>query len=85
MYTENITLGGVGYRLLIPLLLGLVYAYIYLRKGNLFVLVMLHGTYNLIENIAFDCWYYVAYGICWLLVLGYVGYCYRRPDEEVKR
>lgn len=82
---EIITLGGVIYRVLIPFLLGLVYAYIFLRNGNLFVLVILHGTYNFIENIAFDGWYYVAYGICWLSVIGYVIYCYRRMKGRVKR
>lgn len=85
LYVENITVGGVVYRLLIPLLLGLVYAYIYLCNGNLFVLVILHGTYNLIENIAFGSWYYVAYGICWLLIMGYVVYCYRRTNSGNKK
>lgn len=82
--TENITLGGAIYRVLIPLLLGLVYACIFLCNGNLLVLVILHGTYNFIENIAFDSWYYVSYGICWLLVIGYVVYCYRRMKGKVK-
>lgn len=76
LYRDSITLGGSIYRLLIPFLLGGVYAYIYLRNGNIFILVVLHGTYNLIENIAFDSWYYVAYGIYWLLMIGYVIYSY---------
>lgn len=82
MYTANITFGGVAYRLLIPLLLGVAYAYIYLCNENLFVLVVLHGTYNLIECIAFDCWYYVAYGISWLLMIGYAVWCYKRKKRE---
>lgn len=84
MNTDNITFGGIIYRLLIPLLLGLVYAHIYLCNGNLFILIILHGTYNLIECIAFDGWYYVAYGICWLLVIGYAVWCYRKKDGEEK-
>ncbi len=83
MYTDNITFGGVVYRLLMPLLLGLVYAHIYLCNRNLFVLVILHGTYNLIECIAFDSWYYVAYGIGWLLMIGYAVWCYRRKKRSV--
>lgn len=78
VYTETITLGGVLYRLLIPLILGLVYAHIYLCNGNLFVVIVLHGTYNLIENIAFEHWYYVAYGICLLLMFVYVVFCYKK-------
>lgn len=77
MYTENITFGGIVYRLLIPLLMGLVYAHIYLCNGNLFVLVLLHGSYNLIDSVTFDSWYYVSYGIYWLLILIYSIYCYR--------
>lgn len=72
MHTSELTLGGILYRLLIPLLLGLVFAHIYLCNGNLFTVIILHGTYNLIESIAFDSWYYVAYGIAWLLMIGYV-------------
>lgn len=85
MYTENITFGGGAYRLLMPLLLGLVYAHIYLCNGNLFVLIILHGTYNLIECIAFDSWYYVAYGICWLLMIGYAVWCYKRKKRWKKK
>lgn len=81
MYNE-ITFGGVLYRLVIPLLMGLIYAHIYLCKGNLFVVVLLHGSYNLIENIAFDSWQYIAYGICWVLMLGYAFWCYKRKNTE---
>lgn len=77
MYTENITFGGVVYRLLIPLLMGLVYAHIYLCNGNLFILVLLHGSYNLIDSVTFNSWYYASYVICWLLMLVYSIYCYR--------
>lgn len=77
MYTENITFGGIVYRLLIPLLMGLVYSHIYLCNGNLFILVLLHGSYNLIDSVTFDSWYFVSYGICWLLMLVYSIYCYR--------
>ena len=77
MYTEIITFGGVVYRLLIPLLMGLVYAHIYLCNGNLFVLVLLHGSYNLIDSVTFDSWYYASYGLFWLLMLVYSIYCYR--------
>ena len=82
MYTESITFGGVAYRLLIPLLLGLVYAHIYLCNGNLFILVLLHGSYNLIDSVTFDSWYYVSYGICWLLMLVYSIYCYRTKKKQ---
>ena len=78
MYTENITFGGIVYRLLIPFLLGVVFAHIYLCNGNLLLLILLHGSYNMIENIAFDGWYYVSYGIGWILILGYSVYCYKR-------
>lgn len=81
MNTENITFVGLAYRLLIPLLLGMVFAHIYLYNGNMFVLVLLHGSYNLISDIAFDSWYYVSYGICWLLLLGYSVYCYKKKDQ----
>lgn len=83
IYTEVITFGGVVYRLLIPLLMGLVYAYIYMCNGNLFIIIVLHGSYDLIENIAFDSWYYVAYGICWLLMLGYSVYCYKKKKKHL--
>lgn len=86
MYTENITFGGVVYRLLIPLLMGLVYANIYLCNGNLFVLVLLHGSYNLIDSITIDSWYYVSYGTFWLLTLAYSIYCNRikaKSNKEV--
>ena len=77
MYTENITFGGGVYRLLIPLLMGVVYAHIYLCNGNLFVLVLLHGSYNLIDSVALGSWCYVSYVICWILMLVYSIYCYR--------
>jgi membrane protease YdiL (CAAX protease family) len=86
MYTEIITFGGVVYRLLIPLLMGLVYANIYLCNGNLFVLVLLHGSYNLIDSVTIDSWYYVSYGIFWLLMLAYSIYCNRikaKSNKEV--
>lgn len=76
MYTEGITFGGVVYRFLIPLLMGLLYAHIYLCNGNLFIVILLHGSYNLIDSVTFDSWYYVSYGICWLLMLIYSVYCY---------
>ncbi len=77
MYTENITFGGGVYRLLIPLLIGVVYAHIYLCNSNLFVLVLLHGSYNLIDSVAFGSWYYVSYVIYWLFMLAYSIYCYK--------
>lgn len=77
MYTENISFGGIAFRLLIPLLMGLVYAHIYLCNGNLFVLVLLHGSYNMIDSVTFDSWYYVSYGLFWLLMLVYSFCCYR--------
>lgn len=82
MYTESITFGGVAYRLLIPLLMGLVYAHIYLCNSNLFALVLLHGSYNLIDSVTFDSWYYISYGICWLLMLVYSYYCYRTKKKQ---
>lgn len=77
MYAENITFGGIVFRLLIPLLMGLVYAHIYLCNGNLFVLILLHGSYNLIDSVTFDSWYYVSYGFFWLFMLVYSLCCYR--------
>lgn len=77
MYTDSVTFGGVIYRLIIPLLMGLVFAHIYLCNGNLLILVLLHGTYNLIDSVTFDSWYYVSYVIFWLLMLAYSIYCYR--------
>lgn len=77
MYNESITFSGIIYRLLIPLLMGLVYAHIYLCNGNLFILVLLHGSYNLIDSVTFGSWYYVSYVIFWLLMLVYSIYCYR--------
>ena len=77
MYTANITFGGIAYRLIIPLLMGLVYAHIYLCNGNLFVLVLLHGSYNLIDSVTIDSWYYISYGLFWLLMLVYSICCYR--------
>ena len=77
MYTESITFGGVVYRLLLPLLMGLVFAHIYLCNGNLFVLVLLHGSYNLIDSVTFDSWYYVSYVLFWVLMILYSIYCYK--------
>lgn len=77
MYAESITFGGVVYRLLIPLLLGLVFTHLYLCNGNLFILVLLHGSYNLIDQVTFDSWCYVSYGLFWVLMLVYAGFCYK--------
>ena len=77
MYTESVTFGGVVYRLLIPLLMGLVFAHIYLCNRNLFILVLLHGSYNLIDSVTFDSWYYVSYVIYWLFILVYSWLCHR--------
>lgn len=85
MYTENLVFGGIVYRLLIPFLLGVVYAHIYLCNGNLFILIILHGSYDLIDSIAFDSWYYVSYGICWVLMIGYSVYCYIRKRNNSLR
>lgn len=82
LHTEDITVLSLGYRLLIPFLLGVVFAVIYLWKNNLFVLVMIHGVYDLIECVAFDKWYFVSYGIYWILILGYVCYCYRTRVQK---
>jgi membrane protease YdiL (CAAX protease family) len=82
LYTENITVLSLVYRLLIPFLLGLVFSAIYLLKNNLFVLIIIHGVYNLIECVAFDGWYFISYGIYWLMLLGYLIYCYRNRLQE---
>lgn len=82
MYAESLTPGGVVYRLLIPLLLGLVYAHIYLCNGNLFILVLLHGSYNLIDSVAFGSWYYVSYAVYWIFMLVYSIYCYRMKKKH---
>ena len=83
MYTESVTFGGVVYRLLIPLLMGLVFAHIYLCNRNLFILVLFHGSYNLIDSVTYDSWYYVSYVIYWLLMLVYSWFCYR--IKNIKR
>jgi membrane protease YdiL (CAAX protease family) len=82
LQAENITVLSLGYRLLIPFLLGLVFAAIYLLKNNLFVLIIIHGVYNLIECVAFDEWYFISYGIYWFMILGYLIYCYRTRLKE---
>lgn len=84
MYTEMITFGGVVYRLLIPLLMGLVFAHIYRCNSNLFVLVLLHGSYNLIDSVTIDSWYYVSYGIFWLLMLAYSICCYIKRKNQMR-
>lgn len=81
MYTESISLGGIVYRLLIPLLMGSVFAHIYLCNHNLFILVLLHGSYNLIDSVTFDSWYYVAYSIFWLFLVAYSIYCYSKKHQ----
>lgn len=83
LHTENITILSLGYRLLIPFLLGLVFAVIYLWKNNLFVLIIIHGVYDLIECVAFDGLYFISYGIYWLMILGYLVYCYRTRLQEL--
>lgn len=82
LHTENITMLSLGYRLLIPFLSGLVFAAIYLWKKNLFVLIIIHGVYDLIECVAFDRWYFISYGIYWLMISGYMFYCYRTRLQE---
>ncbi len=82
LHTENITIFSLGYRLLIPFLLGSVFTVIYLWKNNLFVLIIIHGVYDLIEYVAFDRWYFISYGIYWLMILGYMVYCYRTRLQE---
>lgn len=84
LHAENITILSLGYRLLIPFLLGSVLSVIYLWKNNLFTLVIIHGVYDLIECVAFDKWYFIAYGIYWLMILGYMFYCYKTRLQEEK-
>ena len=75
LHTEDISILSLGYRLLIPFLMGVAFAAIYLWKNNLLVLIVIHGVYDLIECVAFDSWYFIAYGIYWVLILGYMLYC----------
>lgn len=49
--TEVITFGGIIYRLLIPFLMGIALAIIFLKTRNLFVCSLIHGVYNLISYI----------------------------------
>jgi membrane protease YdiL (CAAX protease family) len=74
LHAEDITILSLGYRLLIPFLLGSVFTAIYLLRNNLFVLIIIHGVYDLIECVAFDGWYFISYGIYWLMILGYLVY-----------
>ena len=76
MYTEGIKFCGVVYSLIIKLLMGLVFAHIYLCNRNLFILVLLHGSYNLIDSVTYDRWYYVSYVFYWLIILVYSWLCY---------
>ncbi|MCD8365717.1 MAG: CPBP family intramembrane metalloprotease [Clostridiales bacterium] len=52
--SDPVSLGDVGYRLLIPFLLGVVFSLTFMWKKNLFSLIVIHGVYDLIEQIAFD-------------------------------
>ena len=82
LHTENISILSLGYRLLIPFLMGVAYAAIYLWKKNLFVLIIIHGVYDLIECVAFDSWYLASYGIYWVMILGYMLYCYKTREQK---
>lgn len=77
LHADNITFESIGYRLLIPLLMGIVFALIFIWKRNLFTLIIIHGVYDLIEQIAFDEWYYMAYAIFWMMIIAYAVYCYK--------
>lgn len=72
---EEISLGGIIYRLLIPLLLGIVLAIIYIYKNNLIICVLIHGFYNFISEVTFNSWQYVSYGIYWIFLLVLVIWC----------
>lgn len=73
--TEVITFGGIIYRLLIPFLMGIALAIIFLKAKNLFVCSLIHGVYNLISYITNGWWMYACYGIYWIMIILYIGYC----------
>ncbi|MCC8183036.1 MAG: CPBP family intramembrane metalloprotease [Clostridiales bacterium] len=77
-----VSLGAVSARLLVPFLMGIVYSLIFMWKKNLFTLIVIHGVYDLIAEIAFDQWYYIAYAIYWVMMIIYVIYCYRTRVES---
>ena len=77
-----VSLGAVSARLLVPFLMGIVYSLIFIWKKNLFTLIIIHGEYDLIAEIAFDQWYYIAYAIYWAMMIIYVIYCYRTRAES---
>lgn len=82
LHTDSISIFSLGYRLLIPFLMGVAYATIYLWKNNLFVLIVIHGVYDLIECVTFDRWYFASYGIYWAMILGYILYCYKTREQK---
>lgn len=75
--TEEITIGGIIYRLLIPFLMGIALAIIFLKTRNLFVCSLTHGVYNLISYVTGGWWMYVCYGIYWIMIVLYILYCYK--------
>lgn len=75
--TEEITIGGIIYRLLIPFLMGIALAIIFLKTKNLFVCSLTHGVYNLISYVTGGWWMYVCYGIYWIMIVLYILYCYK--------
>lgn len=76
-WTENITLGGILYRLLIPLLIGFLLGFIFWKEENLIICILLHGSYNLISDLTFNNWQYICYGIYWLFLISYVLYLFK--------
>lgn len=82
--TEVITAGGIVYRLLIPLLLGIVLAVIFIRTRNLFGCLLIHGVYNLISYITSGWWMYVCYVIYWIMIVGYILLFCRKKAAPVK-
>lgn len=77
LVTEEITIGGIIYRLLIPFLMGIALAIIFLKTRNLFVCSLTHGIYNLISYVTDGWWMYVCYGIYWIMIVLYILYCYK--------
>ena len=78
--TEVITFGGIIYRLLIPFLMGIALAIIFLKTRNLFVCSLIHGVYNLISYITDGWWMYACYGIYWIMIILYIMYILEKSE-----
>lgn len=80
---DTISIGGIIYRLLIPFLMGIALATIFVKTRNLFICVLVHGVYNLISDVTWDWWMYVCYGIYWVMLLLYLWWCCKKTDKDI--